>query len=109
MMETVSLRIRPFHPTDHDYHALIQMNRFRNPDEQLTLDIVWQEDAEFHDEFTAVRVLGEINGQVAARGDHWHEPASKQHHFAVYVVPDWQETAVPAQMHRYLRDETAKL
>lgn len=109
MKNVENLQIRPFQITDHDYHALIQMNQFRNPDEQLTVAILRQEDAAFHDEFTAVRVLGEINGQVVARGDHWREPDSKQHHFAVYVVPDWQETAVPTQMHRYLLAEIGKL
>lgn len=104
-----NLQIRPFHPTDHDYHALIQMNRFRNPDEQLTLDLVRLEDAEFHEEFTAVRVLGEIDGQVVAQGSHFHEPGSKKMQFAFYVVPAWQETAVPAQMHRYLLQEIAQL
>jgi mycothiol synthase len=109
MKRVENLQIRPFQITDHDYNALIHMNQFRNPEEQLTVAILRQEDAEFHDEFTAVHVLGEIAGQVVARGDHWHEPGSKQHHFAVYVIPDWQETAVPAQMHRYLLDEIAKL
>ena len=28
--------------------------------------------------------------------------------FAIYVIPDWQETAVPAQMHHYLLTEIAK-
>ena len=104
-----NLQIRPFHPTDHDYHALIQMNRFRNPDEQLTLDLVRLEDAEFHEAFTAVRVLGEIDGQVVAQGSHYYEPGSKKIQFAFYVVPAWQETAVPAQIHRYLLDEIAQL
>lgn len=103
------LTIRPFQPTDHDYQTLIQMNQFRNPDEQLTLEIVRQEDAAFQGEFTAVRVLGELDGQVVARGDYWHEPESRDVHFAVYVLPAWQETAVPAHLHRHLLDEIAKL
>lgn len=109
MKNRENLQIRPFHPADHDYHALIQMNRFRNPDEQLTLDLVRLEDAEFHEEFTAVRVLGEIEGQVVAQGSHYYEPGSKKIQFAFYVVPAWQETAVPAQMHHYLLAEIAQL
>ena len=109
MKSAENLRIRPFQATDHDYTALIQMNQFRNPDEQLTLDIVRLEDAEFQEEFTAVRVLGELDGQVVAQGSHYHKPGSKQIQFALYVVPAWQETAVPAQMHNYLLAEIAKM
>ena len=109
MKNQENLRIRPFHPTDDDYNALIQMNQFRNPDEQLTVEILRLEDAEFFAEFTAVRFLGEIDGQVVAQGSHYHEPGSKKVQFALYVVPDWQETAVPAHMHRYLLDEIAQL
>ncbi|WP_420641137.1 GNAT family N-acetyltransferase [Candidatus Leptofilum sp.] len=103
------LKIRPFQPTNDDYNALIQMNRFRNPDEQLTVAILRQDDAAFFDEFTAVRVLGELGGQVVARGTHYHKPGAKQVQFALYVLPDWQETAVPTQMHRYLLAEIARL
>ncbi|MCB8948496.1 MAG: GNAT family N-acetyltransferase [Ardenticatenaceae bacterium] len=109
MKNQENLRIRPFHPTDDDYNALIQMNQFRNPDEQLTVEILRLEDAEFFAEFTAVRFLGEIDGQVVAQGSHYHEPGSKQVQFALYVVPAWQETAVPAHMHRYLLDEITQL
>ena len=108
-MKIENLRIRPFQPNAHDYNALIHLNTFRNPAEVVTVEILRQEDKEFAGEYTAVRVLGEIEGQVVARGDHWHEPGATQHHFAIYVVPDWQETAVPPQMHRCLLDEIAKL
>jgi GNAT superfamily N-acetyltransferase len=50
-----------------------------------------------------------MDGQVVAWGDYWHEPKSRQIHFALYVVPAWQETAIPAQMHRYLLTEIEKL
>ena len=63
MKNQENLRIRPFHPTDDDYNALIQMNQFRNPDEQLTVEILRLEDAEFFAEFTAVRVLGKLMGK----------------------------------------------
>jgi mycothiol synthase len=108
-MKTENLRIRPFQPNDHDYNALIQINTFHHPDEQLTVEILRQEDAEFNKEYSAVRVLGEIDGQAIARGDYWHEPGLRQLHFALYVMPAWQETAVPAQMHRYLLAEIEKL
>ncbi len=108
-MKTKNLQIRPFQPNDHDYKALIHLNTFRNPAEVVTVEIFRQEDKEFAGEFTAVRVLGEIEGQVVACGDYWHEPGSRQLHFALYVVPVWQETAVPAQMHRYLLAEIEKL
>ncbi len=108
MTAVEELTFRPFQSTDQDYLALIELNKLRNPGEQLTLEIARQEDAEFHDEFTAVRVLGELDVQVVARGDYWHEPSSRQIHFAVYVIPAWQETAVPDQMHRYLLAEIAK-
>jgi GNAT superfamily N-acetyltransferase len=104
-----TLPIRPFQPTDHDYNALIQMNTFRNPGEKVTIEILRQEDKEFAAEFTAVRVLGEIEGQVVGSGDYWHEPGSRELQFAFYVVPAWQETAVPAQMHAYLLTQIEKM
>ena len=108
-MDRVNLQIRPFQSNDQDYDALIQMNVFRNPDEVVTREILRQDDAEFTAENTVVRVLGEIDGQVIAQGDFWHEPGSKEVRFAFYVVPTWQETAVPTQMHQYLLTEVAKL
>lgn len=109
MSADVQLSIRPFHSTDNDYNALIQMNRFRNPDEQVTVSILRQDDAEFFTEFRVVRVLGELDGNVVARGSFYYKPDAKQVQFALYVVPEWQETAVPAQMHRYLLAEIGKL
>jgi GNAT superfamily N-acetyltransferase len=108
-MKTEKLRIRPFLSNDHDYNALIHMNAYHNPDEVVTIAILREDDAEFRREYTAVRVLGEMDGQVVAWGDYWHEPKSRQIHFALYVVPAWQETAIPAQMHRYLLTEIEKL
>ncbi|WP_420628892.1 GNAT family N-acetyltransferase [Candidatus Leptofilum sp.] len=103
------LKIRPFQPTDHDYNALIQMNRFRNPDDQVTVAVLRREDSEFFKEYTAVRVLGELDGDIVARGSYYYKSGSNQVHFALYVLPEWQETAVPAQMHRYLLAEIGKL
>lgn len=108
MKNLENLWIRPFQATDQDYMALIEMNKFRNPDEIVTVEILRRDDAEFTSTFQAVRVLGELNSEVVARGDYFHKPDSRNYHFVFYVTPAWQETAVPAQMHRYLLAEIAK-
>ena len=109
MWEEGNLQIRPFQAADHDYTALIQMNRFHKPDEQVTIDIYRQEDKSFTRNYKTERVLGELNGEIVARGDYWHEPDSRKHHFALYVVPASQETAVPAQMQQYLLHQIEKM
>ena len=102
------LKIRPFTATDSDYNTLIEMNKFRNPDDVVTVEMLRSDDTYFTKTNQAVRVLGELDGSVVARGDYWHEPDSNEYFFAVYVVPTWQETAVPQQMHHYLLSEIGK-
>jgi GNAT superfamily N-acetyltransferase len=98
------MKIQPLQDTNEDYAALVDLRRLLEPEDQLTIDLLRDEDREFAAENQVVRVLGKLDNQLIASGVCWHSSlsANEPFHFSFHVHPDYQNGSVPGQMQGYL-------
>jgi hypothetical protein len=96
--------IQPFTNTDEECAALIRLNALLEPEDQMTIDLLRDEDKEVEAEHQLMRVLGVLNDQIVASGAYWY-PSNDIHgkfQFSMSVHPDLQKSHFPGQIHRYL-------
>lgn len=98
------MKIRPFQATEPDYKAIIAIQKELEPERQITVNYLREQDRQFatHSEFT--RVIGEVGTQIIAHGVYWHAKNSDKEspQFSLFVHPDHQNSNIPRQMQNYL-------
>lgn len=101
------MKITPFQYTDEAYAALIELRCTIEPGEQLTVELLRKEDQELSAGNQVIRVVGEINQHIIAKGSYWFSKTSADEpvQFDYSVHPDFQEGPIPSQMHNYLLSE----
>jgi mycothiol synthase len=104
------MNIRPFQSTNKDYAALLAIHKLLQPEDQLTVEMLRNQDDEFSANHAFVRILGEADNQIVAHGAYWHSSvaADEPHQFSLFVHPDYQNGRLPGLMQTYLLSKIAE-
>jgi GNAT superfamily N-acetyltransferase len=104
------MNIRPFQSTNKDYAALLAIHKLLQPEDQLTVEMLRNQDDEFSANHAFVRILGEVDNQIVAHGAYWHSflAADEPYQFSLFVHPDYQNGRLPGLMQTYLLSKIAE-